>query len=1128
MRVTSVVKPGESPEFQQATGFPVLRFLPIALSVVLAGPHLPVHASGQPSQPAVDYRRQVKTILSKHCWACHGALKQEAGLRLDAAQLIRKGSDDGPVIVAGRVEQSLLWQKVTAKLPDRMPPEGKPLSAEELATLKAWISQGANSPRTEQPPANPLSHWSFTPIRRPPVPTAKTPDWVRNPIDAFVAARHRAAGLVARPEADRSTLLRRVVLDLTGLPPTRDQLHRFLADASPDAYRRLVERLLQSPSYGQRWGRHWMDVWRYSDWYGRRGSNEIRYSQRHIWRWRDWIIESLNLNTGYDRMLHEMLAADEIAPDDDLALRATGFLGRNWYKFDRNTWLFETVERTSQGLLGLTFRCARCHDHKFDPVTQEEYYRFRAFFEPHGFRTEVVSADVKTEVDNGKSKVLTDGLPRVFDEKLDAKTFLFIRGDDRNPDKTKPLAPGVPAALGGKRFNGQPITPIELPPIAYVPILRPAAAAQQLKTESDKVAAASKLVAELRQRIEKTSLELAQARKSPRPDDTGSQLTFSDTFQSFDKTAWKVVSGKWAVRDGMLVQTALQTFATLVSTADHPRNFKVRLKYRTLAPGNPRSIGFSYDHVGPKQSHDVYTAIGPASPTPGVQAFHRTGGKEIYPQAGIRKAPGLKIGQDIVLEVTVIDRSLTIVLDGKTALEYTLPMERRNGKFALWAHKANVEFDEIQIHAIRPTIKSLERSLALARRDLPVRQAEVTSSRARLASLSARITAEQARHGRDQATRDRLARAASQAERQIGVADAELELVRVRSSSKPDTAAAAALAKATAHRDAADGNYTRFPATYPTTSTGRRTALARWMTRRDNPRTARVAINQIWLRHTGSRFVNTVADFGLRSKPRAFPQLMDWLSAELIESGWDMKHIHRLIVTSSTYRMTTAPGNGVAWMANRKADPENRLLWRMNSRRMEAEVVRDSLLAISRTLDPAFSGPDIPESQGQSSPRRSLYFRTTPDNKMLMLELFDLANPNECYDRQQSVVPQQALVLTNSPLALDRSRRLARQLASEIGIRLGPATDANRDSIAAEFVTAAFESVLGRGPRPDEHTACRVFLSRNARLLSDTKTLNTFPAGGETVVAPASSPFARALENLVHVLISHNDFVTIR
>ena len=226
--------------------------------------------------------------------------------------------------------------------------------------------------------------------------------------------------------------------------------------------------------------------------------------------------------------------------------------------------------------------------------------------------------------------------------------------------------------------------------------------------------------------------------------------------------------------------------------------------------------------------------------------------------------------------------------------------------------------------------------------------------------------------------------------------------------------------------------------------------------------------------------------------------------------------------------MTTTPGTTDDWSKNHEIDPENRLLWRMNSRRMEAEVVRDSLLAISGTLDPAFSGPDIPESQGQSSPRRSLYFRTTPDNKMVMLELFDLANPNECYDRQESVVPQQALVMTNSPLALDRSRRVARRLATQIATRLGPTTDTNRTSVVSDFITAAFESVLGRAPRPEEHSACRDFLSRNARLLANTKSLESFPAGAGSVTPPAATPFERALENLVHVLFSHNDFVTIR
>ena len=195
---------------------------------------------------------------------------------------------------------------------------------------------------------------------------------------------------------------------------------------------------------------------------------------------------------------------------------------------------------------------------------------------------------------------------------------------------------------------------------------------------------------------------------------------------------------------------------------------------------------------------------------------------------------------------------------------------------------------------------------------------------------------------------------------------------------------------------------------------------------------------------------------------------------------------------------------------------------------MDAETIRDRVLAAAGGLDRTLGGPDLPSTDGLFVPRRSLYFRTTPDNKMLMLELFDLANPNECYDRQQSVVPGQALVMTNSPLALDRSRRLARQLASEITGRLGPTTDANRDLVTADFITAAFESVLGRGPGREEQAACTAFVSRNARLLADTRSLKSFPAGAGSVVAASSDPFARALENLVHILLSHNDFVTIR
>ncbi len=236
----------------------------------------------------------------------------------------------------------------------------------------------------------------------------------------------------------------------------------FLADRSDDAYEKVVDRLLASPRYGERWGRHWMDIWRYSDWYGFRQNNDVRNAQRNMWYWRDWIVDSLNEDKGYDRMILEMLAGDEIAPNDPKTLRATGYLVRNWYRFSRNVWLEDTVEHTAAGFLGITLKCARCHDHKYDPIKQEEYYQFRAFFEPY---------DVRLDRVPGGADVDKNGLPRVFDgEPRDAtteapflpaiysETHLFIRGDEKNPD-SKTLAPNVPRILGGTDIK---IVPVKL------------------------------------------------------------------------------------------------------------------------------------------------------------------------------------------------------------------------------------------------------------------------------------------------------------------------------------------------------------------------------------------------------------------------------------------------------------------------------------------------------------------------------------------------------------------------------------------------------------------------------------------------------------------------------------------
>jgi hypothetical protein len=281
----------------------------------------------------------------------------------------------------------------------------------------------------------------FETVKRPAVPEVRDPKFaIRNPIDAFVAAEHAEQGLTPRPEADRTTQLRRVTLDLTGLPPTPEELHAFLSDTSPNAYDKVVDRLLESPRYGERWGRHWMDVWRYSDWAGWTDGGQIRDSHPHVWRWRDWIVESLNADKGYDRMVREMLAADELAPDDTDALRATGFLVRNYKMLSREKWLQDTVDHTFLAFQGVTLGCARCHDHMYDPIKQTEYYQVRAIFAPHQVRIDRIPGQADTK---------KDGLSRPYDAELNVQTFLLIRGDDRTLDK-EALQPGVPAALGGK------------------------------------------------------------------------------------------------------------------------------------------------------------------------------------------------------------------------------------------------------------------------------------------------------------------------------------------------------------------------------------------------------------------------------------------------------------------------------------------------------------------------------------------------------------------------------------------------------------------------------------------------------------------------------------------------------
>ena len=881
------------------------------------------------AEERVDYVKQIKPILEARCYSCHSALRKKSGLRLDTAAELIAGGDSGPAVVPGKSADSGLVAMLTGESGSRMPPEddGAALTSEQIDLIKRWIDEGANAP-AETPLPDPRDHWSYQPPTRPSVPQVRNTAWVRNAVDAFIAAGQESQGLTPVPAAQKSTLLRRVYLDLVGLPPTREELAAFLTDSSPNAYEDVVDRLLASPQYGERWARHWMDVWRYSDWAGYR--DEIRNSARHIWRWRDWIVESLNADKGYDRMATEMLAGDEVAPTDPNTLRATGYLVRNWEKFNRNSWLEATIEHTSKAFLGVTMNCCRCHDHKFDPISQAEYFRFRAIFEPHHVRTDRIP---------GQPDAMQDGLPRICDLKPDAPTYVFERGEEKRPLKDEAMKSAVPEALG----SSLKIQPVDLPVVAYYPALQEFALKEDTEQAAKKVAAAV------------AALTKAQA---------------------------------------------------AVATA-----------------------------------------------------------------------------------------------------------QKKNDANALPNLVAAAE--------------SATRQLA--------------SARAAQISLVARITADKAKIGvTPNADKKQLAIAASKAERDLSLfqaqeqkATAENELGAAKKALKPNdaatTAAVAAAEKklsdattslAAAHAALAEPSeaYKPLGDELPHQSTGRRLAFAKWLTDRKNPLAARVAINHIWLRHFGAPLVDHTFDFGLRTpQPRNQP-LLDWLAMELMDHGWQMKHIHRLIVTSNTYRMQSASTGASA--TNVAMDRDNHYYWRMNTRRLEAEVVRDSIFYTAGNLDLAHGGPDFACALAATTPRRSIYFQHAYEKQNKFLELFDAASVNECYRRSESVVPQQALALANSDVSLNESRLLARKLTELAANEKGQEPDQT-------FVRLAYRQILTREPSASELTECQTFLKSQAELLRHPAQLTAIPGGPKATVPAAADPVQRARENLTLVLYNHNDFVTI-
>ncbi|MEY2611570.1 MAG: hypothetical protein RL069_382 [Planctomycetota bacterium] len=1134
----------------------------------------------------IDYQEQIKSLIRERCFACHGPLRQEGGLRLDTREAMITGGDSGNALIPKEADKSLLLQRISsADIANRMPPEheGESMRSEQIDLLRRWIEMGAEGIAGEEPEPDPRAHWAFQAITKPQAPHSgedggKSP----HPIDFFLAdvySKHQIDGLERAPN---EVLLRRLSFDLIGLPPTLEEYSQVPAEWDPQWYSQQVQRLLQDPRHGERWARHWMDVWRFSDWWGL--GDQLRNSQLHMWHWRDWIIENLNADRPYDTMVQMMLAADEISPEDFGDLRATGFLARNYFLFNRNQWMDETIEHVSKAFLGLTMNCAKCHDHKYDPIEQTDYYRMRAIFEPYHVRLDQVAG----ELDLNKN-----GLPRVFEALLDTPTYRFERGEESAPDKSEVMMPGVPEFLSNSTFA---ITPVKLPGVAWQPERRPWVIPEIIAKARGAIDAAEKSVAEAQQVLSKAQEERDQwlasrvasegaasdgvavdgvATNGVKVADTPVVLLKED-FQNLDATRWQTVGGEWKHEAGKLQQLRDgQERSILRWLGKAPRDFDVSLKFSILGGSTYRSVGITFDATadqpkadstnepsadpqaaskglvpGPNDS-EVMVYVSAHAPDPKVQAAYAVQGAYHYPPEGRASMP-VMLQQAYTLRVQVRGDLVNASVDGQPKVAWKIPIDRREGGLRLTAFDVQVAFHEVEISTLPASVpmrepgglNSLdpEAKWKLAGLGLEAAQRRLENARLEVEMLEARRVAWEARWAREDGEfrgasdeellrlRDQekpLVQASVRIDRQVELGKAKLRYIsasteqikaapeKKEAADKELESAKQAVEKQESMLDSVEGDLVRFvggkwsatrflnsgaddPALeFRSTSTGRRSALARWITDKSNPLTARVAVNHIWSRHFGEPLVASVFDFGNKGTKTEHRKLLDWLACELMENGWSIKHIHRLILESEHYRRSSRlPTEGRAL----EVDPDNRMLWRRTPIRLESQVVRDSILALAGRLDNSIGGPSVAMKDQADSVRRSLYFFHSNNERNLLLTTFDEALVKECYRREQSIVPQQALALSNSKLVLESCVQIADRIS------------ATSDTEEA-FVRGAFLWLLGI--RANDEAVGR-----------SNEAMARWRGIADTGLGQGHPQRERVL--LIWALLNHNDFVTLR
>jgi len=1027
---------------------PAMLAFAMLLCVILM--HI-VQAAPQEIPATIEFNRDIRPILSDKCFQCHGPALQSATLRFDLEDGAKHALSGGRfAIVPGNPANSQLIQRVTATDPEvRMPRNQEALNEKQVALLTRWIEQGAKWQK----------HWSFIPPKRPEPPKGlKDAKWVRNPIDAFVLERLEREGLKPSAEADRATLLRRVSLDLTGLPPTPAELDAFLADTSANAYEKAVDRLLRSPQYGERMAFPWLDAARYADSNGYQTDGE-----RFMWRWRDWVISAFNRNMPYNQFTIEQLAGD-LLPNATLDQKiATGF-NRNHRGNSEGgiipeeyaaEYVVDRVDTTSTVFLGLTVGCARCHNHRFDPVTQKEFYQLFAYFNnvpEHGkFR----------RVGNSPPYIAAP-LPaqqaqlKEFDDQLAAANAAYAklqpalaqaqREWEQSLDKSKPRAWAPARELVAYYSFDSNLTP----EVAVLQNAKGSSSPAYVRPGTDENAAAAKPVV-----ASPPSFLPGQVGQAASFDGK-SFVQFEGDIAGFDSYG----SGRGALGENDPTVTyddaytiAAWIYPTAPSGAIATRDEDV---FEPNGHGlNLRDGRIEYDYV--TKWVDEGIRLRTEKPI-ALNQWHHVA----LTYTGSRWASGVKIyvdGQDQKLEIFVDDfnsqgavkrEPLRIGAGGGPENRFHGRIDEvRIYKRALSAAEAGMLADLTTVTAIA----------ALPEDKRTVAQADKIRDYFLENALPANIAEARALSMEAQAKRD----AFYQSLPTVMVME-EMPLPRethllIRGMyDKPGELVTPALPAVLASS----------PNAYPPNRLG----LAQWLVGPSNPLMARVTVNRFWQMYFGTGIVKTTEDFGSQGEPPSYPELLDWLATEFVRTGWDVKALQKAIVMSATYRQSSRVSPELL-----AKDPDNRLLARGPSMRLSADIVRDQALALAGLLVSKIGGPSVKPYQpdglwneiggggayvqdhGANLYRRSLYTfwrRTIPPPSMANFDAS--ARESHMVRPVLTNTPLQALDLMNDVTYVEAARVFAQRIIKE-----GGATPPERIAYAFRLATA-------RQPRTAETT----------------------------------------------------------